>query len=76
MIKKLKGGNFDLDLCSADAIDWPQDQCPWNEEENTQSHRCAVKNTSICAYFAGLGDGNNLDTVLCSYPTRFMDLPK
>ena len=65
---KLKGGNFDLDLCSGDSIPWKQDPCPWNLAEGTNSHRCAVKNTSICKYFAGLGDGDALDTVLCTYP--------
>jgi hypothetical protein len=65
---KLKGGNFDLDLCSGDSISWKQDLCPWNVAEKTNSHKCAVKDTSICKYFAGLGDGDNLDTVLCTYP--------
>ena len=70
MVKKLRGGNFDLDLCSGDSIGWKQDPCPWNAAENTECHKCAVKNTSICDYFAGLGDGENLDTVLCTYPER------
>jgi hypothetical protein len=67
---KLKGGNLDLDLCSGDSISWKQDPCPWNVAEKTNNHKCAVKNTSICEYFAGLGDGDNLDTVLCIYPEK------
>jgi hypothetical protein len=51
-------------------VPWPQDPCPWNTADNTNFHKCAVKNTSICEYFAGLGDGENLDTVLCTYPER------
>jgi hypothetical protein len=69
-MRKLKGGNFDLDLCSGDAVKWKQDPCPWNVAEKTTAHKCAVKNTSICGYFAGLGDGDALDTVLCTYPVR------
>jgi len=73
-MNKLKGGNLDLDLCSGDAVPWKQDPCPWNVAEKTTSHKCAVKNISICPYFAGLGDGDNLDTVLCTYPEkRFQD---
>jgi hypothetical protein len=76
MIRKLKGGNVDLDLCSGDTVDWPQDPCPWNVEENADIHYCAIKNTSICPYFAGLGDGKKLDMVLCSYPEKFEDINK
>ena len=47
MIRKLKGGNFDLDLCSANDISWPQDPCPWNEEENSREHLCAVRFSDI-----------------------------
>jgi hypothetical protein len=71
MLHKLKGGNFDLDLCSGESVDWPQDPCPWNEAEGTLAHHCAVKNTSICPYFVSLGDGKARDTVLCSYPALF-----
>ncbi len=70
---KLKGGNFDLDLCSGDTIEWKQDPCPWNVAENTNIHRCAVKSTSICEYFAGLGDKGYLDIVLCVYPEKRID---
>lgn len=74
MIRKLKGGNFDLDLCSGDKVDWKQDPCPWNVEDKTAVHRCAVKNTSICKYFVSLGEGGERDTVLCSYPVPFDEL--
>ncbi len=67
---KLRGGNFDLDLCSADSVEWEQDPCPWNTAEKTGCHRCAVKNTSICEYLAGLGDRESLDTVYCTYPEK------
>ncbi len=67
---KLKGGNLDLDLCSGDSVPWKQDPCPWNESEKADIHKCAVKNTSICPFFAGLGDGNVLDTVLCTFPEK------
>lgn len=67
---KLHGGNIDLDLCSGDTIPWKQDPCPWNEAEGTLEHRCAVKSTSICPYFAGLGDGDALDTVMCTFPEK------
>jgi hypothetical protein len=69
-MNKLKGGNFDLDLCSSDLVTWKQDPCPWNVAEKTFIHRCAVKSTSICEYFAGLGDGDEVDTVLCTYPIK------
>lgn len=65
-IKKLKGANMDIDLVSEkSAIQWKQDLCPWNREESTNEHKCAVKNISICPYFCGV---EYLDTVLCSYP--------
>jgi len=40
-------------------------KCPWNIAKNTDEHKCAVKNTSICKYFCGI---QFLDSVLCSYP--------
>jgi hypothetical protein len=65
-ITKLDGANMDIDLATpADRIEWRQDQCPWNEADATQEHRCAVKNVSICPYFCGI---EYLDTVLCCYP--------
>lgn len=69
-MRKLKGGNLDLDLCSGDSISWKQDPCPWNMAEKTDRHKCAVKNTSICEYFAGLGDGAMVDIVLCTYSEK------
>ena len=65
-IRKLSGGNMDIDLATqTERIAWEQDNCPWNEEQNTQEHHCAVKNTSICPYFCGI---EYLDIVLCCYP--------
>ena len=66
VIKKLCGANMDIDLATPkDQIIWEQDRCPWNEAENTDEHKCAIKNISICQYFSGI---EYLDTVLCSYP--------
>jgi len=65
-IQKLKGANMDIDLTSpSGSIAWQQDACPWNVAEHTDTHRCAVKNVSICPYFCGV---EYLDTLLCSYP--------
>jgi len=66
IVQKYRGANIDIDLASpAGSIAWQQDKCPWNLAENTQEHRCAIKNTSICRYFCGL---EYLDTLLCCYP--------
>jgi hypothetical protein len=66
VIKKLNGANMDIDLASPRSmISWEQDRCPWNEDENTNEHKCAVKNVSICRYFCGI---EYLDTHLCCYP--------
>jgi len=52
---KLGGANMDIDLTSdSDKIDWKQEKCPWNKKENTNKHKCAVKNISICKYFKGI----------------------
>ena len=65
-VKQLSGANMDIDLASKQSdIHWEQTMCPWNEEEKTREHKCAVKNTSRCKYFSGI---NYLDSVLCSYP--------
>ena len=65
-IKKLRGGNLDVDLAtSAGNIAWQQDQCPWNAAQGTDTHKCALKNVSICPYFCGI---EYLDTVFCCYP--------
>jgi len=61
-IKALIGSNMDIDLHNSIFGD---SQCPWNIEEKTDKHKCAVKNTSICKYFCGI---QYLDSVLCSYP--------
>ena len=61
-VQKLIGSNMDIDFSNAD---FGNSQCPWNVAENTQKHKCAVKDTSICPYFCGI---QYLDSVLCSYP--------
>ena len=64
-LHRLIGANMDIDLATPKGmITWAQAKCPWNEEEQTDVHHCAVKNTSICLYFGGV---QPLDTVLCSY---------
>lgn len=64
-IFKLKGANLDIDLISNDkSIHWAQDKCPWNKDENTKTHKCAIKNTSLCDYFVGI---EYPDIVLCKY---------
>jgi hypothetical protein len=66
LVRRLGGANMDIDLTTlAGSIAWQQDQCPWNDAESTEEHRCAVKNISICQYFCGI---EYLDTVLCCYP--------
>lgn len=68
IIKKLDGANMDIDLTTKSKdISWNQDKCPWNESENSNNHKCAVKNVSICPYFCGI---EYLDNVLCSYPNK------
>lgn len=65
-IRKLSGANMDIDLATpATEIPWQQSTCPWNVAEGTTTHRCAVKNISICPYFCGI---EYLDTLLCCYP--------
>ncbi|MFH1359116.1 MAG: hypothetical protein ABIH37_04460 [archaeon] len=66
--RELKGANMDIDLITNPKnIKWKQDKCPWNENENTNKHKCAVKNVSVCKYFKGI---KNLDTILCSYKIK------
>ncbi len=64
LIKKIKGSNMDIDFSNPE---FGSSTCPWNEEEKTQEHKCAVKNTSICKYFCGI---QYMDSVLCSYPNE------
>lgn len=64
-ILKLKGANMDIDLTTnPEDISWKQNECPWNKQENTNIHKCAVKNISICDYFYGI---ENPDIVLCKH---------
>lgn len=65
-LRKLSGANMDIDLATPpEQIAWTQAPCPWNAAEGVTTHRCAVKNVSLCPYFRGVA---YLDTVLCSYP--------
>ena len=67
-IKRLDGANMDIDLVTPEEmIQWRQDRCPWNEADETDEHKCAVKNVSICQFFCGI---EYLDTVLCCYPHK------
>lgn len=51
-IQKLKGVNMDIDLASPQgSIACEQDACPWNKADGAMTHKCAVKNVSICSYF-------------------------
>lgn len=67
-VKKIIGANMDIDFSNAD---FGNSQCPWNLEENTNEHKCAVKGTSICDYFCGI---QYLDSVLCSYPYKTLSV--
>ena len=67
IMRKLAGANMDIDLTSSDNISWKQEKCPWNDDENTSIHKCAVKNISICQYFCGI---EYIDKVLCCYPNK------
>lgn len=59
---------MDIDLATNPGnISWKQDKCPWNVAENTDGHKCAVKNISICKYFNGI---KSPDTVVCTYPVK------
>ena len=65
-MRKLDGANMDIDLTTPnESIDWKQNDCPWNKDESTAIHQCAIKNISICQYFCGI---EYLDNVLCCYP--------
>lgn len=66
-IKKLDGANMDIDLISQEKTSWKQMKCPWNEAEGVNTHKCAIKNVSICPYFCGI---EYLDNVLCCYPNK------
>lgn len=65
-IRRLIGANMDIDFSCKD---FGSTTCPWNADDKTDSHRCAVKNTSICKFFCGI---QYLDSVLCSYPHENM----
>jgi len=68
LYRKFSGANMDIDLATADEkISWKQDKCPWNLAEQTNLHRCAVKNVSLCHYFRGV---EFPDILLCCFPDR------
>lgn len=67
-IKKLKGANMGIDLIPSLDVSWHMDECPWNAAEKSKEHKCAVKNVSLCPYFAGV---EYPDILLCSYPEKF-----
>ena len=66
-IRVLDGANMDIDLTSEKNTSWKQMKCPWNEVDGTKSHKCAIKDISICDYFCGV---QYLDNVLCCYPHK------
>ena len=59
---KIKGGNLDIDFNKVKGMAWEPGKCPWGPE-----HRCAVKNISICDYFAGI---ESPDIVLCQFDNK------
>lgn len=69
-INKIIGANMDIDFSN---FNFGNSQCPWNIAENTNEHKCAVKDTSICKYFCGI---QYLDSVLCSYPYENLSVLK
>ncbi|VVB82972.1 Uncharacterised protein [uncultured archaeon] len=66
-IKELKGANMDIDLIPNKKVSWKQDKCPWNIEEKKNVHKCAVKNISLCDYFAGIKEP---DTIICKFSSN------
>ena len=70
-MKELKGANMDIDLVS-EHVGWDQMHCPWNDAEQTNIHKCAVKSISLFRYFRGI---RYPDSVLCSYPDDLSEVP-
>jgi hypothetical protein len=55
LIKILNEAIMDIDLATpGNMISGKEDGYPWNKVENMTEHKCAVKNVSICRYFAAL----------------------
>ena len=69
-INKIIGANMDIDFSNSS---FGNSMCPWNVAENTNEHKCAVKDTSICKYFCGI---QYLDSVFCSYPYENLSVLK
>jgi|TARA_Y100000310_G_C20587732_1_gene766326 hypothetical protein len=65
-MEKLKGANMDIDLEGSEKVEWEQDKCPWSEKDG-ESHKCAVKDVSLCKYFKGI---EHPDKVLCVYDEK------
>jgi len=59
-----------MDISLTEEASWHMDKCPWNVEEETNKHKCAVKGTFICPYFMGV---ERKDIVLCTYPNKLND---
>jgi hypothetical protein len=62
--RELKGANMDIDLLPNPKVSWEMDNCPWNEADGTDVHKCAVKNVSLCEYFRAV---KKPDIVICAY---------
>ena len=60
-IARRMGANMDIDFSNPA---YGSSRCPWDADEPSKEHKCAVKNISICPYFCGI---QCLDSVLCSY---------
>lgn len=61
-VNKITGANMDIDFSN---LNFGNSRRPWNADKNTNVHKRAVKDESICKYFCGI---QYLDSVLCSYP--------
>ena len=61
-IKKLIGANMEIEISNSPFGD---SKCPWDNDDKSTEHKCAVKSVSICKYFCGV---QYLDSILCSYP--------
>jgi len=44
----------DIDLLQSAKVSWSRDKSPWNVAEGVLSHKCAVKDVSLCRYFCGV----------------------
>ncbi len=58
-VKALSGGSTNRDLASQD-VNWKQNQCHWNVEDNRNKYKCEVKGTPTVIFESGLGDDNGV----------------